>query len=710
VSRVDEHGPVPDPTGQPGADTGPLISLIIVHYRTPETLSVCLDRIEAARISLSHEILVMDNDPLDDSAERLCSGRSAVIYTRNEKNLGFGRAVNQGLARGGGEYLLVLNPDVEVLTGSVEEMVRLMKSDPSAGLIAPKLLYPDGTIQDSCRTFYTLPVFLLRRTFLGRLFPNHRLLREHLMLDFDHAHTREVDWCLGASLLARRRAVEDVGPMDERFFLYFEDVDWCYRMAARGWKVLYHPAAVMIHRYERASARRPGRGLWIHLASTVRYYEKWSFLLYWLKRRSSTIRRIVLVLSDLVAVNLAFVMAYGVRALSTDFFHKPLFGLGRYTRFLFFSDAVAILSLALAGMYRSRRSEEGGEQLLGATRAMCATALIMMASTFLFASPVYSRLVITLFLPLALLVILIFRWGIFHLQGRMRSRRIHLRRIGILAPPEAVEEVCLRLGRHPDLGLEVLPLSTRAALIERPRGGEPTEVPDAVVLWVQDERIAEVVLFEDWPGGEIEALTERLGREGVPVRLVPESRSAMRNGFRAGDFLGFPALQLAGQSPTVRSWEKRLADAIMAVFMMLVCSIPFAIAFTARALAGRPMVERVLVGRRGRTFRSASLTASRSSGVFALINDFPTLLLWLRGEWSLVGIHPFGSDEWDALPESYRRFPPDAAPGWITLAGEQGYGSLAAVCASNSEYVARWSLALDVNLILERLRRHRGNT
>jgi len=686
----------------------PRVSLVIVHYRTPDTLAICLERIEQARISPPYEVLVMDNDPLDDAAERICAAHEAVLYFKNERNIGFGRAVNQGLGLGRGEFLLVLNPDVEVLPGSVEEMVRQMEADRSAGLIAPKLLYPDGKIQDSCRTFYTLPVFLLRRTFLGRLFPNHRLLREHLMLDFDHATTRQVDWCLGASLLARRRAVEDVGPMDERFFLYFEDVDWCYRMRARGWKVIYHPAAVMIHRYARESARRPGRGLWIHLASTIRYYEKWSFLLYWLKRRSSTIRRIVLVLSDLIAVNLAFVLAYGARALSTGFLHKPLFGLGRYSRFLFFSDAVAVVALALAGMYRSRRSEEGGEQLLGASRAIVSTALVMMASTFLLSNPVYSRVVVTLFLPLALVVLLAFRWLIFHLQGSVRSRRIHLRRIGLLAPPAEAEDIVARTARRADLGLEVLPLTSRAALLDSPRGGEPAEVEDAVMLWVQDERIAEVVLFEDWPGGGIEGLAERLSCEGIPVRLIPRARAAMRNGSRAGDFLGFPAFQLAGQGPSARSWEKRLTDSVLALACMIVLVGPYLIGRIVLAIAGRERACREVLGRRGRVLSMKSLVPG-ARGLFALVSDFPTILMWLRGEWSLVGIHPFDASQWSDLPESYRRFPPDASPGWITLARDQEGLSLSALCASNVEYVERWSLALDINLILERLRRQRGN-
>ena len=686
----------------------PRVSLVIVHYRTPEVLRECLDRIESARISVPHETLVIDNAPLDTAARDICRERPGVYYHANERNVGFGRAVNQGLTRGRGEFILILNPDVQVRAGSVEELVAQMERDPAAGLVAPKLLYPDGRLQHSCRTFYTLPVFLLRRTFLGRIFPNHRLLREHLMLDFDHETTRSVDWCIGASLLVRRRAVEDVGVMDERYFLYFEDVDWCYRMQARGWRVIYHPASVMIHHYARESARGPGRGLYVHLASTLRYYEKWSFLLYWLKRRSAAIRRVVLVISDFIAVNLAFALAYVARDLSGAILRKPMFGFARYTRFLLFSDAVALLALALAGMYRGRRSEEAGEQILGATRAVLATALIMMASTFLFASPVYSRVVVGAFLPLALVLILLFRWGIFHLQGKARSRQFHLRRIGLLAGAEESEEIRRRLAKHPEFGLEIIALTSRAAVLLHPRGGERAALEDAVVFWVEDERIAEVLLFEDWAGGESEALVERLAAAGVPVRWVPRARQALRHGARMGDFLGFPALQVVGQGPSARSWEKRLIDAAMAFICLILLAVPCGLLRVAYALAGRRMQVREVVGRRGRIVRVPGFRRGQRGGTLASLLELPTLLLWLRGEWSLVGIHPFDRMQWDELPESYRRFPPDAAPGWITLSGGAGGQSLTALCAANLEYVGRWSLALDMNLILEHFRRHGG--
>lgn len=683
----------------------PLVSLIIVNFRTPDLLKLSLERIAEAHLTMPYEILVIDNAPLDKEAELICAEHPKVRYLRNERNVGFGRGVNRGLREGHGEFFLVLNPDVEVQSGSVETLLEEMERDPSAGIVAPKLLYPDGTLQHSCRTFYTLPVFLLRRTFLGKIFPNHKKLREHLMLDYDHDTTRRVDWCLGASLLVRKRAVDDVGPMDERYFLYFEDVDWCYRLAARGWKVLYHPAAVMIHHYQRTSARKPGRGLLIHLASTFRYYEKWSFVLYWLKRRTAAIRRLVLVVSDMVAVNLAFLTAYAIRELSSSFLVNPTFGFGRYARFLLFADAVALLSLALMGMYRGRRREEAGEQVLGAVRAILATGLIVMASTFLFFTPLYSRVVIGLFLPLSLVMILLFRWLIFHLQGSMRSRRLHMRRIGLLAPEDEAEELKRRVARYPDFGMELLPLTSRAAVLESHHGEASLAVEDAIALWVNDERIAEVILFETWPACPTDRLIERLEREGIPVRLVPGLWNALSRGTRMGEFFGFPALGISGSSSAARSWEKRLFDSIGAIFSILVLLIPFILLRIIFALLGKSMEVREVVGSSGSVLLVSRLPGNWPGGaLFTALREFPTLLLWLRGKWSLVGIVPIEVSRWHDAPEAYRRLPPDAAPGWITLAGETIGHPIDKVCAANREYAGRWSLALDMNLLLGSLK------
>jgi lipopolysaccharide/colanic/teichoic acid biosynthesis glycosyltransferase len=220
----------------------------------------------------------------------------------------------------------------------------------------------------------------------------------------------------------------------------------------------------------------------------------------------------------------------------------------------------------------------------------------------------------------------------------------------------------------------------------------------------------EVVLFETCPGCEPERLIGRCDQEGIPVHLVPRNWEAMRHGARMGDFLGFPALQVSGAGSAVRCWEKRLFDSLGATCTIALLCIPYLIIRFVLALSGRGMETYAVLGRRGQVLQLARLPGRWPGGaLFTALREFPTLLLWLRGQWSLVGIVPLDAARLSELPEAYRRFPPDATPGWITLAGNAPARSITELSALNREYAGRWSLALDVSLLLGRLQQRKGN-
>jgi len=232
-----------------------LLSIVIVNYKAGALLMKCLDSIEASGMPSPSEIVVVDNASDDGTAAEIPRRYPEVRLIQNERNYGFGAAVNIGVRRTSGTYVLVLNPDIEVRGGAIARLVQSMDSAPDVGLCAPKLLNPDGTLQYSCRTYYSVWTVLLRRTVLGRVWPNDPALRAHLMMDWDHRSRRDVDWILGAALMLRRSALPAGDVMDERFFLYFEDVDLCLRLHKAGWRVVYEPMSVMIHHHQRASAQ-----------------------------------------------------------------------------------------------------------------------------------------------------------------------------------------------------------------------------------------------------------------------------------------------------------------------------------------------------------------------------------------------------------------------------------------------------------------------
>ncbi|MEK7315788.1 MAG: glycosyltransferase family 2 protein, partial [Candidatus Eisenbacteria bacterium] len=255
------------------------LTLVIVHYRTREPLARLLASLRAARPEPLREIVIVNNsgEPLDDLVSG--SGFPTRVLSPGE-NLGYARGVNAGIRAATEEDILILNPDIQVLPGSVEALVRCAEERPRAGIVVPKLVFPDGTLQLSVRRFYNAKTLLLRRLPLGPMAEKSRAVREHLMADWNHEETRPVDWALGAALLARRRAMRDVGLMDERYFLYFEDVDWCQRMWRHGFEVVYCAEARMVHEHQRASARLKPRSWRAHLAGLLRFAEKWSAVLY----------------------------------------------------------------------------------------------------------------------------------------------------------------------------------------------------------------------------------------------------------------------------------------------------------------------------------------------------------------------------------------------------------------------------------------------
>ena len=225
------------------------LSLIIVSHEHADYLPTSLGAISAAAPDLDYEVIVVDNRSSDGSPDVAARTRPDATVLVNERRRGFSANCNAGLARSTGRKVLLLNPDTEAAPGSITTMVRFLDENPDIGVLGPQLRFPDGSIQPSCRRFPTIGSAIARRTPLRRALDQSTLNTRHLMLDVDHNQTRDVDWMLGACLMARREAIDDVGPLDERFYLYVEDIDWCLRMHQRGWRVVYHPAAQVTHHH-----------------------------------------------------------------------------------------------------------------------------------------------------------------------------------------------------------------------------------------------------------------------------------------------------------------------------------------------------------------------------------------------------------------------------------------------------------------------------
>uniref|UniRef100_A0A7V1EIM9 Glycosyltransferase family 2 protein n=1 Tax=candidate division WOR-3 bacterium TaxID=2052148 RepID=A0A7V1EIM9_UNCW3 len=260
-----------------------MLSIIIVNYNSTCALKDCLKSIVEKKPEQTFEIIIIDNGSkmtfgnVIKEFEKLLNIRLIL----NRKNLGYAKAVNQGIRIARGEYILIINPDILITNEAIEKMIDFLDKNEKIGVIAPQLLNFDNSIQYSCFRFPRFLTPFIRRSFLKNTSFGKREIQRYLMIDFDHRVIKEVDWVLGAAMMTKKSVIEKIGLLDERFFLYFEDVDLCRRIHCQGLKIIYFPESKFFHQYTRHSADKGwfsflfNKYFWFHTISCIKYFQKW---------------------------------------------------------------------------------------------------------------------------------------------------------------------------------------------------------------------------------------------------------------------------------------------------------------------------------------------------------------------------------------------------------------------------------------------------
>ena len=265
--------------------TKPELSIIIVHHQTPELLKLCLKSLKDSTVGkqeINKEIIVVDSTISRKARDLIREHYPEVKYLPYQENLGYSRGVNIGIQNSQGDYILILNPDVVFTKDALGVMLDYMKKHPDIGMLGPKVLNFNGTAQRTYFRFYKPITIIARRLWLGRFKPFKKALYEFLMADSDPDKVQTPDWLMGSVLMVNRQALKKVGGMDERFFMYFEDVDWARRFWHNDYKVVYYPKAVVYHYHQRESKSRLGlldalfnkKTRW-HIASAVKFFWKY---------------------------------------------------------------------------------------------------------------------------------------------------------------------------------------------------------------------------------------------------------------------------------------------------------------------------------------------------------------------------------------------------------------------------------------------------
>lgn len=238
-------------------DTNILISIVIVNYKVPRQLLDALESLRRAALYDKCEVIVVDNASNDNSREIVTSIYNEVLWIQQKRNVGFGKACNIGVERARGKFLLLLNPDAVVSEDTLASAVEFMETHPRAGLMGPKILNPDGTLQLSCRRSIPTPsVAFYYFSGLSYLFPKSRRFGRYHLTFMDENEAAQVEVISGSFMFMRRDLFCEIGGFDKRFFMYGEDIDLSYRISRAGYEVWYYPKTSIVHQKGKSSAKR----------------------------------------------------------------------------------------------------------------------------------------------------------------------------------------------------------------------------------------------------------------------------------------------------------------------------------------------------------------------------------------------------------------------------------------------------------------------
>lgn len=290
--------------------TQPTLSICIVTYRARAYLQKCLRSIYATPPQANFEIIVVDNNSQDGTVEMLRDEFPQVRLIQNQGNAGFTRPMNQAMRAATGRCLLQLNPDTLPYPHALDLLVGFMDAHPDAGILGPKVLNPDGSLQAPCRRGDSRPWAVISYfTGLSWLFPDKAFFNGYLLTHLDEDQTYPVDGVSGSCMLIRRDVIAQIGYYDERFFAYQEDADYCLRARQADWKVYYYPQAQITHYGGQGGSRvQPYRSIWEWHRSYYLYYRKhfaadYFFLFNWFYYTAMLIKLLLSLSKNLLSSN-----------------------------------------------------------------------------------------------------------------------------------------------------------------------------------------------------------------------------------------------------------------------------------------------------------------------------------------------------------------------------------------------------------------------
>jgi GT2 family glycosyltransferase/lipopolysaccharide/colanic/teichoic acid biosynthesis glycosyltransferase len=508
------------------------LSVIIVNYNVRDFLNNALVSISKALQGLDSEIFVVDNASDDGSGDFIRKHFPAVHLIENRRNIGFAAANNIALTKAAGKYIVLVNPDTLVQEDTFQTLLDAFKTFPDAGMIGCKILNPDGTLQLACRRSFPTPwVAFTKIIGLSTLFPNSHLFARYNLSYLDPEKSYEVDAVSGSFMMIRREVYEQIGGLDENFFMYGEDLDWCYRVQKAGWKVRYVPLTQIIH-YKGESTRRSDidelKLFYSAMSLFVRKHHTRTLVFTLFLETGILLRSMIAfvarIIRQLVVAAVDTVIVCGT-ILCSGYFYRGHIGFPEYAYPWVFlvPSLTVILTLYVMGLYSNKRLSVSRSML-----AVITSYIVIAALTAFFKTFAFSRVMVLISGGFSLVCIpgwrLIVR--LRGIRGTPSQKTLFGRRTLIVGTGEAGQQVLKKLRNRPGEGYSVVGVidSNRQRVGEHVGGVEILGSVDTIGKVIDEYRISEVIFSADAVSyTSILSIIGKTRNKSVNFRMVPTS-------------------------------------------------------------------------------------------------------------------------------------------------------------------------------------------
>ncbi len=530
------------------------LSVIIVNYNVRQFLENALTSIYRAMEGIEGEVFVVDNASDDGSVEMVRTKFPAVRLIESPKNLGFAKANNTALKQAKGRYLVLINPDTIVQEDTFSVMMRFFEENPDVGLAGCKILNPDGSFQLPCRRSFPTPWVAFTKIFgLAGMFPKSRLFGKYNLTYLSEDETYEVDAVSGSFMVLRREVYEKIGGLDETFFMYGEDLDWCYRVSQAGYKVYYVHSTKIIH-FKGESTKRSSideirtfysaMQLFVekHFSSSVTV-EVFLTLGIILRAAVAMASRasvpVFLALVDFVLVNLALIFAEDIY-----FGHFFSFPAASYPIVWTVPAIIVVTTMYLLGVYTINRHSASRAALSVVISYTVISALVFFAKNFAF-----SRAVVVIAGALTFFLLPGWRLAFKFFTGKRSGSRRSLfgRRTVIVGTGQSAQEVLRKLRARIDDGYDVVGFIdlNRKNIGDKIAGIEIIGSLDNVGKVIAEKRVTEVIFSTDAVSySDILSVISRSDNRSVNYRLVPNSLEAIIGKTSIDDLETLPLVEI----------------------------------------------------------------------------------------------------------------------------------------------------------------------